>query len=574
MKNIIVWSLSILLGMEPAVFAAGSGNTANAKSVKSWIEQTQVTNHSVSLQEILKNSPDLPKEVRAQIETYLKDNKANPNFKLPKFAVSKYKDSTGNEIYKLQAVENGQAVDLEIVGRDDIFMKINGTSFSSADMRSFPTVVDKMKAPAARSSLLSAEQIAKLPHAQQVQYFKQLRQLLESMEAVQQSRGTVKTSQNDFNKWNAIVELLALSQTEAFAKPPQKSSSPKQDSDSDKDQSSGSDASCIAGGWAPQVVFDKATQRLKCGSDGSGSVKTDYRGSCGKNEFNCNPALYGSNSFCIPAARDTTARCNEKVGASKKDIPDVSQNRKEFDDLKNAANAQAMKLHEICGHAEEQKPGLKEDQVDTCVNFEARWETIKGWDCAKPDFASQYPKVCPADGGKDGGKSDGKVDGKPEAQTPGVVTTPAAPAAAKDAPCDKLPDNMSLTQKECAGGSAVLDGRCYAGAEKKEVYLCHCDNGGPVSGKMICAGSSANGDKSSGSSRHSKKSLEEKGFLEKYGLGIGLGIVGIMAYYFLNRSAVREQAKIVNPQPQNPPVAPPFTQPPQAPPAPPARATQ
>ena len=72
MRAFIIWTLSILLGFEPALFAAGRNNNAE---IKAFLENAQVTQKPVTLKELYsKNFDYLPESVRADFETFIKKN--------------------------------------------------------------------------------------------------------------------------------------------------------------------------------------------------------------------------------------------------------------------------------------------------------------------------------------------------------------------------------------------------------------------------------------------------------------------------------------------------------------------
>ncbi|PIS10184.1 MAG: hypothetical protein COT73_10730 [Bdellovibrio sp. CG10_big_fil_rev_8_21_14_0_10_47_8] len=417
MRDLIIWTLSILLSFEPALartthIDSRAKAESNVNDIKSFLEKTQITQQSVSLRKFYDNVQDqLPEEMRKTIEPVAK---AFGAYRLPKFDVSKVKLSDGKEHYQLQAVQDGQAISITFVEGERVFMKVNGQNLSAEDMQGdIGSLMKKMGADSAQTQLyfpsqrgpasvgravatqnlapkkiqlLSAQQIKKLSLPDRKKYFHQFRQLLASMEAaqnalIQKTNKSIKKTPKKTSRFDYIQWLIS----EAWAADPDEGKY------------------CVAAGYIPTVNYSAARQAekgrgLSCGVDSeTGTVAKEWQGNCQSGEFLCNPLVYGpgKGKLCASAGPDTTAQCNSKV--SDNDIPDLSKNPEEFNQLKAKAQQNAEYLMETCGLQDFSHQNLTKDQVGACENVKVRVSVIESWTCSNDDFVAKYGKtLCPS----------------------------------------------------------------------------------------------------------------------------------------------------------------------------------
>jgi hypothetical protein len=171
------------------------------------------------------------------------------------------------------------------------------------ELKNIPAPSVSKRTPA-QVNILNSKQIDRLSTEQKRTYFRQLRELLESMEAVDQSilgKGKKSSSREPASMKNFAALFLG----EAAV--------------------AGDSEQCVAAGHVTTAMYDSVKGRLTCGSDGKGNVQAKLRDGCASNrEFRCNTSLYGSGKICVPAGPDSTALCNQKVSAN--DIPDTYKN--------------------------------------------------------------------------------------------------------------------------------------------------------------------------------------------------------------------------------------------------------
>ncbi len=536
MRKFIIWTLTILLGFEPALWAEGSARQQT--EIRAFLERTELSRKSVSLRDLYNQNSNLlstweKQSLKKFIDTY-------GDYTLPKMDVSKVKGAGGKEWIQLQAVQNGKSVTMEIADEGEVFARINGKTLTAEDMRSVASLMSKVGVPSKevkalfdvkrpQGSFLTAEQLKKLNSQDRARYFKQFRQLLESMEAVDQAFAKeIKTSGlTPFSpQWEMALTLLSGEQAWAEAK---------------------AGESCVAAGYVAKTALDKSG-RLKCGTDGQSGVATEYRGSCSADKFLCNPAVYGDKEICVSGGRDTTKLCNQQVKGS--DIPDIAKNAAQFDEMKRDAEAMSEHIAELCAAGGDKKTtaGLAEDQSVTCENFKQRHEEIKSWSCEKPEFKSKYTALC----------KDASTETAAVASTTVVKNKAVAPIPR----CDQLPLNEAVVGTACEGGnvSNKITGsiKCLDGTVEKDVIECNCTKGTMLSrfkcGKTPVA-ESTDSKSSSGGTFKERKSKRNDG--PNWLLIGAMGLGGLLLFNWLAKSAVKQQYRQLQPLPQNPPVPPP-----------------
>lgn len=562
MRNFIIWTLSFLLVFEPAVWAA---NRPTITEMKAMIEFAEIGKKSMTLKEFYgRTMAYLPENVRNEIEPMVQEY---GDYVVPKFNVSKLKNSEGQDYYQLSAVKDGKSVTLSMGESNKAFLKINGQSLTDGDMSNFRSVLSKggvskneMKSlPEARKPaqvyIMNSKQIDRLSRDQQKTYFKQLRGLLESMEAVDKMR--TKPGKGASRRAPASIEKFAslLLGEPAVAGGKEAITS----------------GQCVAAGYITEVSYNPRRAGASCGADKQGAVRSDLRGNCSANQFQCNPVIYGSNGGCVDASRDTTRICNERVTNQGNDIPDTYQEKKkEFESLRASALSHSADVMEVCGVSA--KGALAEDQTQTCLNFNDRKNTIESWDCGIAEFKSKYPKLCdgssdqPGPGGSSppsGGGGEGGVDG-PGTGGPGGSNPPGGgsggggnqpPPGGSQPPgggaimCDNLPADMTLNPSATCQNGSMANGSCLRiDGNATMAYKCYCDDG-KIVGKLKCDGGFGNGDLD----RDGKKKKKKSGGPNWLLIGVA-GLAGLFAFHWLMKKAVKQQYKNIDPLPEATPV--------------------
>jgi|GEM_PF-2695517 len=565
MKAILVWTLSFLMAWEPFALAASNAKSTGA-DFKNYLEFTHITQKRMTISELYyKSYGFLPKHVREELKPMVEKM---GDYLLPKFDVTKVKGPNGEDAYQLSASQDGKSFSFVVLNNETTFMRVNGHDLSAKDLMSTQNVMTKfglnsqqvaevanIRTPASTTGghgLLSAEQIQRMSKAQQRQYFKQFRDLLQSMEEVQHAFNYgKKTSSNTKTSADKYSVLFNLISADALA-----------------DQDVAGNPWCTAAGYNSNVAWNAQrlnpqTNRVEpgwsCGTDGHGNVPEYMRkksdGSlCNSNEFACNPVIYGSYKSCAPAGAATTQICNSQVTGS--DIPDLAKNYREFNNLKIDAENMARGTSATCGEVTINNARMRDDQRTTCENLKARLATIQSWDCARPEFAKKYTKLCgdpvfnpPPVAGQPPVAQQPPVAGQPPvAQQPPVVAQPVDDGQIH---CDHLPDNMSLTQSSCDGGTAGAgykgaDGQqkyasCMNGDKAQSAYMCVCDDGNPVVGKMKCAAVKSNtaDDDSSAHSRRHRKSKTVKSTGPNWWIIAAAGLAGLGLFYWIDKTTMK-----------------------------------
>lgn len=550
------WTLSFLLAWEP--FALAASKTFDA-DLKNFVTQTGLTQKRLTLNELYKlNYGFLPKDAR---EGFKPDAQMG-NYLLPKFDVTRVKGPDGEEAYQFSASQDGKAISFMIVnGPEKIFLRVNGQNVSLSDHITLAEYFKKFglndqqiaqtgnnRGPASSGGkLLSAEQIMRMGKAQQIKYFKQLRDLMQSMEETQNAMGLggKKTSSDARVPSDKYSILFVLLNPDAQA------------------QSSDNGHDCVAAGYTSTVSWNskridpqtgKVVPGYSCGSDGNGGVPAQYRGSCTQqNQFLCNPVLYGDgggHALCAPAGADTTKFCNTIVKGN--DIPDLSKNRDEFNALKSKAEAQATLLLNACAANKFQADQIRKDQAWTCQNLRERYTTVESWNCANADFAKGYPKLC-----KDSTFNPPQAPQPPVAEQPPVAPQPPQPPVTPPSQspdgswyCDSLPGDMFYPQiNTCPMPGAdpdqsatCLDRKSGGPLSDKTpampATLCKCVSGSMTQDFRCSAqpGNTADGSDSS-SHHHAKKTPPPKPKGPNWWVIFGAGLAGAYLLYRIDKSS-------------------------------------
>jgi hypothetical protein len=579
MRNYLIWTLSILLGFEPALWAEGTAQ--QQAQIKAFIEKSEIAKRPVSIKELYqKNAASLTASDKKTLANFVY---AYGDEKLPKMDVTKIKGRNGKENVQLQFVKDGHSMNLEIINEGDVFARLNGQVLTMNDMQSIEGLMIKAgvsvsdakrnfstsgRAPASTGSkFLNAKQIQKLSKPEQIQYFKQLRQLLESMEAVEHA--TLKHN-SSFNYEPSKFEIIAalLTGENAFA------------------IADGPGQTCTAAGWEAESGFN-SSKRLKCGTDGKDGVAEKYRRLpngelCPPDKFACNPGLYGNyqQSLCFVGNETTTAKCNEAI--KDQDIPDLAKDRGEFDKLAGKAEEEAKKIAGFCGplngsssadqSGADQAPsaqatkgtkkssgkrkgskpdysGLTKDQKTTCKNFQARYDEIMSWNCeTNPTFRDKHKNLCEV-----------VSDEKPEKQEPEPVAKSDEKPGIKD--CNSLPDNLAKEGTQCEDGSVTnLTGeneviKCLDGVKYRQIVRCECSPGHLI-GKFKCSKPDivdAVAGEGPGNRKLSAKQRKEAQGPNWWLIG-GIALGGLALFHYMNKKTLQQQQTYLEPVPPAPPI--------------------
>ncbi len=592
MRNFIIWTLTFLLGFEPALMA--EGNAKVHADLKSFLEMSELGKRPVTFRELYnKFSAYLPQAQKDELKLFIQNY---GNLEIPKMDISKIRVSgQADDVFKLQVVQAGHSGTMEIMNSGKIFARVNGQALTPKDMFSTPNVMQKVGLPRPALTtfkrakpgpdLLSAKDILKLKKSDQKKYFKDFRELLASMEAVQNANFNVKSNAMlDLNEEKFSVVARLLRGEKAFA------------------DEEGMD--CVAAGYMTTAHRTNGGKgKLTCGSDGQDGIPLELRQRpnnqepCGKTEFACNQAVYGEvGAICVPAGKDSTLLCNKNITMSnpKADIPDLAGNNvKKFIELRDKARSAAADVAKVCASTREQYPkdaaaskrgkkaakspiqGLIDDQLQTCDNFDARLAVINSWDCEKnPQFKKDYKQLCEEK------KQEEELVSVAKDPASGADAKPAGPAPTQgtQAPPAMLSCNdpslkqYSLDSKCEGGGSGRTDDKNFQclGPDGKpvpneKIYECFCynkdgQNIGPAS-KMKC------GPGASSSGADGKKGGDDDGiggWLKKnksWLIPLGFGFLGLLVYHWLAKKSVDQNYQYLDPVTPNPPLPPPAPSP-------------
>ncbi len=341
-----------------------------------------------------------------------------PNLVLPRIDVQKIKVSDGYEQIQFSSVLQGQSFTAIMTDGDEVTLKVNGITISPEEFDDPQVYLQKLglakdvvekyfsqapRAPAASENLtlLSAEELVKLPKAEREAYFIKVRELLEKLEAVRansyieiQSR---LRSQGDFFAQLFFGEL-------ALAAPV------NHPGDFGK--------SCIIAGWPSTIGVQnnwinpdtrQTTKRLACGYTRTGVKPDDWVYSCAETEVPCNPTVFGGDSsgggvaraFCVTANNQATASCSR---ISKNNFPQLDNTaaREKWDLEKVKIETTAKRIYDdLCGvkMATFESKKLADDQGETCKALAAHIKLVQDHKCSDcSDDGAILPPPAPVKG--------------------------------------------------------------------------------------------------------------------------------------------------------------------------------
>ncbi len=484
MKLLMSWTISFLLSVQPAMVWAGTKTVSHRSEInneiKNYLNKTGLTRKSMSVQEFYNNNKDLFDDAeRASLEKMVKEN---GNVQIPKMDVTTVKNKAGEEVYQLQAVADGQSTSITLFGDQEEFARVNGVGISVKEGLSVektmaklgtpkeamdyyfrgPASVDgnakksKSRKPSNAGKLLSAEQVMKMNLEQKQKYFKQLRQLMESVESVQNAfnespRGA--SLQNDF--FQHVAGLMLGDQALA--------------DESGADSVSNDKACIIAGNISSQGVRPNG-KRLTCGRDDKGELLGDI--TCAENKTHnvlvqCNHALYGSDAPCVAAGSTSTQQCNEKT----KNKPLNFNDYKAYSEFKVGADAVIESAKGACGEKFDGSgtvskfiPGMNTDQKNACMALSKRVAILNG--------------LCPADSKE----TWCKAPAQPTTPAQPVTPTPAAGTSGSLPKCEDLENEPGYLKD----GSVETD-KCKDETNSVRVEKKKCDRKGSADEVSMCS---------------------------------------------------------------------------------------
>ncbi|MCE3010203.1 MAG: hypothetical protein LW875_06300 [Proteobacteria bacterium] len=432
-RQFVIYTVSLSLAWPANTYAMSKDSF---KEIKSLIETSEIAQREVSLKDFYsKNVAAFPTFLRIEIENILAQD---PQAKMPKIQVTKLK---GDDI-QISFVWGGKSQSLILTDNEKGFAKMGDVVFSREDLYNHDQLIKKLEiasqvkegqwrsvpeAFARDYHLLSARQMGELTLTDRERYIKDIRDLMEAVEKVQnkrlsQQQKPVKTSLNDFDLfWGAILE---------------------------KAHASGSfvGQACVVAG------FPSRTDSVKTGRDAGKIVCSFERvpqgaNTCGSGQMSCNPAFYGTQeggqSFCVSQKNDATSQCNQKAADTTRkmaaefnpDKPGRVASQWEAD--RQAIESELARAIESCrmnasALREPARGGLNADQAATCVELEKRLVRIKAYTCQPADsnnaFFKAYENWCaPArQPGNSGGEEAPPADCNDRQS--GVLPRPTPPA--------------------------------------------------------------------------------------------------------------------------------------------------
>lgn len=510
MRTMIVWTLSILLGFEPALLAAGTKINPNS-DIKAFLENSQITLRTMTIKELYsRTSKDLPDSVRADFETFISKQ---GNALVPKFDVNKVTGPNGEELYQIQAVQDGKAVSMTFVLGKEVFMKLNGTNFTWTEMSDVRQVMAKAglepkeiqenfpnRKPASNRTL-SADQILRLNKDQKKIYFKQFRNLLDSMDAVEKALGHKKTSSHNSPRFPDKAQLLVQFWLGPLAT---------------ADESSPEVEKC-----KKSFLKDSGDNRVTSGNG------TDVRAPF--SDLVCNPTS--------PKAKENYEDWRKKAEISMKNV-EIGCAKKQVEDDTLEARCEKYKREEA--------PLLQWRCKDPEFNAAHSY-------CQDPLFKSQTPDPVPEKAAL-------------EVSTASVSDSVPLPEAMQSCSVEPRDNHLSFKeQNECASAESngLIKTRpwiCFEAnrvSSSRMVYECECQNGGTIIGKMKCSG----GAKSNSLAEKVTPGLKKAKAINWLPIAVIGGFIGLSywAIHSVNKAKRKRETPQYNPPPIDVPEVTPVT---------------
>lgn len=568
-------------------FALAKTSKSNWESYNQFFKQTGITKKEVKFSEFFAKTKDLyPEPLRKELEAFVKEN---PDVKLPKFAISKLKDSDGNENIELRYSSGSESNSVTLITGDNPVYKIGNRKIGYPEILLIDRVAQLLTSSAAKGSastraqglvqtntevmqkmpvllLLSAEDFKKLPEASQRQYMTKIRELAASLESTGKAFEKKKILSGKKQKTSALNLLLPS----AFA----------------------AGSSCMIGGWSSQNP-DDPSRRAYCAqytvwpwdSGQSTDLFFDRCNYCGRDDqrlagscqnrwdIQCNPSVYGESAPCVNPRKvvNVTAECNRRV-------PDVMlpfRNKKfaSMDEFNKMLADAYSPLETAC----RETVGKQQESADSkaeCESLYARIKDVREVGYCSPKFTNYFSDVsgrrekikslCEADHSGAGATGDASP-----ADAEGAVLPDSYAGAAEVVRCEDYSGYQLRdlnVDENCGNKIESFDCNTSSGA-MKNVIACNCGTGQPMQegGVWKCLKASANAD--AGGASYTRLWQQNKSWIKPTVVA-----AAFIAFMFAIRKSNEKATDLyyrrlqpVNPQPSTPAPAPPATAPQQPP---------
>lgn len=590
MRRIWVVSFSFLLAFEPTVFAL---TKPQQNQVKDFVEATGIGREEVTLKEYFNRiKTNLPEELRAQLQTIVD---ANPELRMPKVSVTKVGPVDQEDIQVSFVTKGNQSASFIIKGQDKVLMQLGQVTISQDEITDVTKLEEKFSeaSPVGKSKLnyktsafglLSARDVNLLTLSEKRVYFKKLRELMGSMEKLENSvygfnsdaDKTAEQRQIESSFSYFLSNIISSAEAASYNDEAVKNIGINQDKNS-----------CIYAGYVTNYGYkidngsysekrDKKRFHYACGGPES---SFDSRKDSLKCQFNskpgikCNPDIYGASpGVCAPEhSANATAICNsqsDKYDAfPKQDFKDKGAT--DFDNLKKEVVAKLVEQKSACQAILVDKKDRLEDQKATCEELNLRIKEIEETTCqmasgedAKADAGKKIDQIKRQDKFKDL-KCIKVQNPVPPGQPPVVVlpapqVPPQAPAKPEDCASGKFnkdPSYIQAVQADCSKSSGTV-GTCVD-VTKTQWVNCSCPAGTTARNHTVglpyfCEGGvskTAPGGPGKTSTSSSSASFNWKPWIP---LAVGLFAVGVG--YWLTKDKMKTQYNQWTPSPTATPV--------------------
>ncbi len=570
-KNGMVKILSVLIFTLNSSLAF-SENRVNANHefvdsstiVKSLFQDVKLNEKEVSLAELISKvsdpSPGFQNhlhEIALQI----------PNYKIKPFRVTSFKDSDGKLVTQLTSIDKDNSLVIAIYNNPQVFMKMNGITFSQEDMQTYDVIVEKvgmalgkfrdkqagMVGRSFNTKIMPFAQFKQLTAPEKLKYIDVIKRNLVEIENVHNAFGAQTPANN-----TSAMHLYHYFFTEAVA----------------ADIRMGHD--CILAGNTVKY----GTNGALCGQGQTGQFKGS---SCGPKQVVCNTTFFADssgNEICVNVTNDATRQCYLK---SEGNLPaSIAKNsdlkKEDYANFVNKMDEQLKTVSVLCtavqGRADQRdacdalKSKIGELNM-TCGAFEAKYNGKFGkFKCA--DMIVEAPPVAKAppvrpiaptsqSGGTDNGAGAAAVAGPPLG-APGTQVPPAPTIVQAVPPKVEACESVNYTQKtlECMGGTVKKNDNCaFVDAGNKQViktgYRCECSaNGDKVfDGEIVVACNKrekaevAKEKDKLDSKEERKKKRDSQAWMQTWGV-IGVGVFSALLMGYAQRQQQKSQSSWID----------------------------
>ncbi len=487
-----------------------------------------------------------------------------PNYKIKPFRVTSFKDSDGRIVTQLTSIDKDNSLVIAIYNNPQVFMKMNGVTFTHEDMQTYEVIVEKvtlamgkfrdkqsgMVGRSYKTNILPYAQFKQLSKPEKVKYIDLIKKNLVEIENIHNSFGAQSPPEN-----NTAMHLYHYFFTEAVA----------------ADISKGHD--CILAGNTVKY----GTNGALCGQ----GQTSQFKGSnCGAKQVVCNTTFFADsngNEVCVNVTNDATRQCYLK---SQGNLPaSIAKNsdlkKEDYADFVNKMDEQLKTVSVLCtavqGRPDQRDAcdALKSKIAElnmSCESFESKYNGKFGKiKCA--DMIAEAPAPAPAvapltvrpvapagqTGGTDNGS--GAAATGPTLGAPGTQVAPAPTIVQVQPAKVEACESTNYTQKtlECIGGTVKKNDNCaFVDAGNKQVmktgYRCDCSvNGDKVfDGEIVVACNkrekaevSKEKDKSD-SKEERKKKRDSQAWMQTWGV-IGVGVFSALLMGYAQRQQQKSQ---------------------------------